>query len=53
MFLLNWQKYPGDLFGTGIFSLGEALHSVAIERGIKNEAVLRLVKMLPEFEALM
>jgi len=46
-------KIPGDLFGTGIFSLGEALHSVAIERGIKNEAVLRLVKMLPEFEALM
>ena len=46
-------KIADDLFGAGIFSLGNALYDVAKERGIKNEGVLRLIKMLPEFEALM
>ncbi len=43
----------GNLFGTGIFSLSDALYDVAKERGIKNEGVLHLIRMLPEFEALM
>jgi hypothetical protein len=46
-------KVADKLFSTGIFSLSDALYDVAKERGIKSEAVLRLVKMLPEFEALM
>ncbi|MDH5746383.1 MAG: hypothetical protein OEZ21_05450 [Candidatus Bathyarchaeota archaeon] len=41
------------LFGTGIFSLSDALYDVAKERGITHEGVLHLIRMLPEFEALM
>ncbi|MFX0097410.1 MAG: hypothetical protein ACFE7E_06595 [Candidatus Hodarchaeota archaeon] len=43
----------GNLFGTGIFSLSSALYDVAKERGITHEGVLHLIRMLPEFEALM
>ena len=46
-------KIADQLFGAGIFSLSDALYDVAKERGIKNESVLRLIRMLPEFEALM
>jgi hypothetical protein len=42
-----------SLFGKGIFSLSDALHDVAKERGITNEGFLRLIKKLPEFEAFM
>jgi hypothetical protein len=47
------QEITDDLFGTGIFSLSDALYNVARERGVTNEAVLHLIRMLPEFEALM
>jgi len=46
-------KIADELFGAGIFSLSEALHDVAKERGITNEGILRLIKALPEFEALL
>ncbi len=42
-----------NLFGSGIFSLSDALYDVAKERGVTNEGFLRLIKKLPEFEALM
>lgn len=47
------EEVARNLFSGGIFSLSDALYDVAKERGINNEALLRLVKMLPEFEALM
>jgi len=47
------SKMAEELFGAGIFTLSDALYNVAKERGISNESVLRLIKMLPEFEALM
>ncbi|MFX0069452.1 MAG: hypothetical protein ACFFA1_08930 [Promethearchaeota archaeon] len=47
------RELAGDLFGTGIFSLSSALYDVAKERGITHEGVLHLIRMLPEFEALM
>lgn len=46
-------KVADNLFGAGIFSLSDALYDVAKERGITHEGVLHLIKMLPEFEALM
>ncbi len=46
-------KLADELFGAGIFSLSNALYDVAKERGVKHEGVLHLIKMLPEFEALM
>jgi hypothetical protein len=49
----SMAKIADDLFGAGIFSLSEALHDVAKERGITNEGVLRLIRTLPEFEAFM
>ena len=42
-----------NLFGAGIFSLSDALYDVAKERGITHDGVLHLIRMLPEFEALM
>ena len=47
------SKVAENLFGAGIFSLSEALLDVTKERGITHEGVLRLIGMLPEFEALM
>ena len=47
------SQVADQLFGAGIFSLSKALYDVAKERGIRNERILYLVKMLPEFEALM
>jgi hypothetical protein len=47
------SEVAGELFGAGIFSLSEALYAVAKERGIRHEGMLYLIKMLPEFEALM
>ncbi len=47
------SEVAGELFGAGIFSLSRALYDVAKERGIKHEGMLYLIKMLPEFEALM
>jgi hypothetical protein len=47
------SQEAGELFGAGIFSLSEALYDVAKERGVTHEGILYLVKMLPEFEALM
>jgi hypothetical protein len=46
-------KVADNLFDAGIFSLSDALYGVAKERGITNEGVLHLIRMLPEFEALM
>jgi hypothetical protein len=46
-------KIAAQLFRAGIFSLSNALYDVAKERGVRNESVLRLIKMLPEFETLM
>ena len=46
-------KVADNLLGAGIFSLSDALYDVAKERGITNEGVLRLIRTLPEFEALM
>jgi hypothetical protein len=47
------SEVAGELFSAGIFSLSEALYAVAKERGIRHEGILYLIKMLPEFEALM
>lgn len=47
------SQVAGELFGSGIFSLSDALYDVAKERGIEHEGTLRLIRMLPEFEALM
>lgn len=47
------QKIASQLFSVKMDSLVEALHSVAQERGITNEQLLRIIRALPEFEALM
>ncbi len=47
------QQVASQLFGTKMDSLVEALYSVAKERGITNEEILKIIKALPEFEALM
>ncbi|MFX1508667.1 MAG: hypothetical protein ACFFBR_00035 [Promethearchaeota archaeon] len=47
------QQVAYQLFSTKIDSLVDALYSVAKERGITNEEILRIIKALPEFEALM
>jgi hypothetical protein len=47
------QRVAYQLFSSKIDSLVNALYSVAKERGITNEEILRIIKALPEFEALM
>lgn len=47
------SQVADQLLGAGIFSLSETLHDVAKERGITQEGILYLIRMLPEFEALM
>jgi hypothetical protein len=47
------SQVADQLLGAGIFSLSEALYDVAKERGITHEGLLYLIRMLPEFEALM
>jgi len=47
------QQVASQLFSTKMVSLIEALYSVAKERGITNEKILKIIKALPEFEALM
>ncbi|MFX1244805.1 MAG: hypothetical protein ACFE8F_07545 [Promethearchaeota archaeon] len=47
------QRIASRLFSQDLKSLTNALYVVAKERGITNESVLYLIKMLPEFEVLM
>lgn len=47
------QQIAYQLFSTNVDSLVDALYSVAKERGITNEQILRIIKALPELEALM
>ncbi len=47
------QHVASNLFGTNLDTLAQALYGVAKERGVTNEGVLNLIRMLPEFEALM
>jgi hypothetical protein len=47
------QHVASNLFGTNLDTLAQALYDVVKERGITNEGVLNLIRMLPEFEALM
>jgi hypothetical protein len=51
--LAKLAKVADKLFSAEIFSLSNALYNVAKERGVTNEGVLYLIRMLPEFEALM
>ena len=47
------HKIAARLFSKDLKSLTDALYVVAQERGITNESVLHLIKMLPEFEVLL
>ncbi len=47
------QKISRRLFGRKLFDLSSALYKVAQERGIENAGILHLIRMLPEFDALL
>jgi hypothetical protein len=47
------QQIAYQLFGSKVDSLVDALYSVAQERGITNQEILKIIKALPKFEALM
>ncbi len=47
------QQIAHQLFSSKMDSLVNALYSVAQERGITNQEILKIIKALPEFEALM
>lgn len=47
------QQVASNLFGSNLDTLAQALYDVTKERGVTNEGVLNLIRMLPEFEALM
>lgn len=47
------ERVAGKLLRTGQASVAKALLEVARERGVTNKDLLRLIEMMPEFEALM
>ncbi|MFX1475063.1 MAG: hypothetical protein ACFFCO_06290, partial [Promethearchaeota archaeon] len=47
------QRITRRLFGRKLFDLSGALYKVAQERGIENAGILHLIRMLPEFDALL
>jgi hypothetical protein len=47
------DRVAGKLLRTGQASVAKALLDVARERGVTNKDLLRLIEMMPEFEALM
>jgi hypothetical protein len=47
------HKVQSKLLGINQKELAKALYDVAVERGVSNEGLLRLIEMMPEFEALM